>query len=190
MRVPLLAAALSLGFVASCEMPPKQKSGGDGSGARAIEPRRDSHHKHAVRTTELKTPDTDASVRPKHGAIVHTWGIATDILIVIDFDASTVRVKRDEDMRQPPIHDDQTQKLTTDQLTTARTAAFAAWHEDATGPTPQATDIREDLIVIDGDEAFYLSGYPITTSIPDELTGRPAAAKTMAVLYGLADFAD
>jgi len=138
-----------------------------------------------VKTTELKTPDTDASVRPAHGVIVHTWGIATEILIVIDFDASTLRVKRVEDMRQPPIHDDQTTKIDSATVDVMKKAAFAAWHEDATGPTPQATDSREDLIVIDGDEGFYLSGYPITTSIPEEHTGRPAAAKAMEAIYAL-----
>jgi hypothetical protein len=181
MRVLLLAA---LSLVASCEMPPKQKSGGDGSGART-ESRRDSHHRHAVRIADLNTPDTVTSARPQHGVIVHTWGIATDILIVVDFDSSTVRVKRDEDMLEKPIHDDQTTKLDSAKLTAVQTAAFAAWHEDASGPTPQATDIREDLIVIDGDEGFYLSGYPISASIPEIKTGRPAAAKAMDAIYAL-----
>lgn len=167
MRV-LLLAALSLSLLASCE--------------------RETRHPHSVRTTQLKTPDTAASLRPMHGAIVHTWGIATDILIVIDFDASTVRVKRDESMMGgQPTHSDHTEKLASEKLAAAKTAAFAAWHEDATGPTPQATDIREDLIVIDGDEAFYLSGYPISASMPEEKTGRPAAAKAMDVIYRLED---
>jgi hypothetical protein len=178
MRVLLLAA---LSVLASCEMPPRNTGGGSG----AAEPRREPHHRHAVKTAELKTPDTAEAVRPKHGAIVHTWGIATDILIVIDFDASTLRVKRDEDMLEKPIHDDRTTTLDSAKITAVKAAAFAAWHEDATGPTPQATDIREDLIVIDGDEGFYLSGYPISTSIPEEKTGRPAAAKAMEAIYAL-----
>jgi hypothetical protein len=138
-----------------------------------------TRHAHAIDRRILATPHTDAAVLPQHGVVVHVWGLGGDSLIVIDQDASTMRTVRNL-MGKPRT--DKKRKLDAKQLAGLMQVSFDAWHEDATGPTPSATDVREDLIVLDGDEVFYLSGYPISTFI-DEDTGRPAAAKAMAAIY-------
>jgi hypothetical protein len=43
------------------------------------------------------------------------------------------------------------------------------------------TDIREDLYVVDGDEGFLLTGYPINAS--GSPTGRPAASSAVHAIY-------
>jgi len=80
---------------------------------------------------------------------------------------------------------DRTRKLDAAALDGVMAAALEAWHETATGPTPVATDVREDLIVLDGDEAFYLVGHPLST-LSGEKTGRPATARALAAIYRLA----
>ena len=128
----------------------------------------------------LVTPDTDPAVLPKHGVVVHTWGMAGDTLIVIDRDASTMHVV--ENVMGKPKKD-KTKKLDAKALEKVMTAAVAAMHEAPTGPMPTATDIREDLIILDGDDAFYLTGRPISRLADDEATGRPSAATVMRIVY-------
>jgi len=137
-------------------------------------------HANAVPRTALATPDTDPKVLPLHGVVVHRWGLLGELLIVVDRDAGTIRVVEKYVGDKPG---DRKRPLATAALDGIITAAFDAWHETATGPTPVATDVREDLIVLDGDEAFYLSGHPISTYVADEQTGRPAAARAMAAVY-------
>jgi hypothetical protein len=48
----------------------------------------------------------------------------------------------------------------------------------------EATDVREDLYVLDGNDAFYLLGTPIHALARP--TGRPAAARAVAALYRVA----
>ncbi len=127
---------------------------------------------------DLATPHTDPAALPQHGVVVHSWGMGGDELIVVDSDDSTIRVA-DNLMNKKPS--DRTRKLDETKLEALMTFAFAAWHEDPTGPTPEATDIREDLIILDGDEAFYLMGHPISSLGGG--TGRPAAARVMEAMY-------
>lgn len=145
-----------------------------------MSPPKPAGHPHAIDRESLMTPHTDRALLPKHGIAVHTWGLAGDVLIVIDRDASSLRTL--SNLMTEGGKQDKTRKLDSVQLDKLMTAAFDAWHEDETGPMPSATDIREDLIVLDGDEAFYLSGHPITTGAGDK-TGRPAAGKAMIAIY-------
>jgi len=140
-----------------------------------------TRHPNAVARTALVTPDTDPKVLPVHGVVVHSWGLRGDGLTVIDRDAGTLRIA-DHFMGEKPR--DRTRKLDASTLDRIMAAAIEAWHETATGPTPVATDVREDLIVLDGDEAFYLVGHPISTLGADK-TGRPAAARALAAIYRL-----
>jgi hypothetical protein len=137
-------------------------------------------HPHAVARKALITPHTDQASIPKHGIVVHSWGLGGDSMVVIDQDASTMRVVENIMGKDPS---DKTRKLDRKRVDELMKVAFAAWHEDPTGDMPSATDIREDLIVVDGDEAFYLSGHPITALLSEQETGRPAAARAMTAIY-------
>jgi hypothetical protein len=141
-----------------------------------------TRHPNAVARTALVTPDTDPKVLPVHGVVLHTWGLAGDGMIVIDRDAGTLRSVKHLMGEKPS---DRTRKLDASALDGVMAAAVDAWHETATGPTPVATDVREDLIVLDGDEAFYVSGHPLSTLGADK-TGRPAAARALAAIYKIA----
>ena len=44
-----------------------------------------------------------------------------------------------------------------------------------------ATDVREDLFILDGDEAFYVSAHPISAEAG--ATGRPAASLLLSAVY-------
>jgi hypothetical protein len=136
-------------------------------------------HPHAVPRKALITPNTDQASLPEHGVVVHSWGLSGDSMVVLDQDASTMRVVKNLMSEKPS---DKTRKLDKKRVDELMKVALAAWHEDPTGDMPSATDVREDLIVVDGDEAFHLSGYPIT-SLPGETTGRPAAARAMTAIY-------
>ena len=139
-------------------------------------------HRHAIRRDDLTTPDVDKTKLPVHGVALASWYLGGASQSVIDFDAATLR-HHEASMLADAKPIDRTRKLTPAQVERFRSLAFAAWHEDPTGPTPQATDIRQDLIVLDGDEAFSLSGYPITLSLGEQ-NGRPAAAAAVsAILY-------
>ena len=140
-----------------------------------------TRHPNAVARTALVTPDTDPKLLPVHGVVVHTWGLAGDGMIVIDRDAGTLRSVKHLMGEKPR---DRTRKLDASTLDRIMAGAIEAWHETATGPTPVATDVREDLIVLDGDEAFYVSGHPLSTFGADR-TGRPAAARALAAIYRL-----
>lgn len=139
-------------------------------------------HPHAVKRAELVTPHTDPSVLPKRGVVVRTWSMGTEITIVIDRETSTLKTVTTEMSQKPSGH---TRKLAPAKLDALVKAAEDAWHEDPTGPMAQATDIREDLIVLDDDEAFYLSGSPIHAS--GAPTGRPLASRAIELLYAAAN---
>jgi len=138
-----------------------------------------THHPNGIERKALVTPHTDQSLLPVHGVVVHAWGLRGDSLIAIDSDANTLR-KVEHLLGEKPR--DRTRKLDKRAVEILMAAALEAWDETATGPTPSATDVREDLIVLDGDEAFYLSGKPIHT-LGSEATGRPAAARALAAIY-------
>ena len=139
-----------------------------------------TRHKHAIPRKDLATPHTDPKVFPSHGVAVHIWGLGGDQLVVVDQTASTIRTISNLMGEKPS---DKTRKLDAKKRDELMTLALDAWHEDATGPTPEATDVREDLIVLDGDEAFYLSGHPIHSFAGDDATGRPAASRAVLALF-------
>jgi hypothetical protein len=138
-------------------------------------------HPHGLRRSKLDSLHTfiDVHALPKRGIAVKVGGLDGDSEIIIDADAATLR-ERDELMSRK--HSDTTRKLSAAQLDKLMKLADAAWREEPSGPMSDATDVREDLIVIDGDELFFLSGYPITVS-EGAKTGRPAASDAMRAIY-------
>jgi len=136
-------------------------------------------HSHAIDRGTLQTSDTQTPL-PLHGLVVHRWDLAGDETIAIDSDLSTLRVVSNTIGKQPS---DVTRKHDAKQVTDLMHLAVAAWHEDGAA-MQAATDVREDLYVLDGDEAFYVSGHPISAEAGQ--TGRPAASLLMTAVYRVA----
>jgi hypothetical protein len=136
---------------------------------------------HMVPRKQLDTSDTPAALLPKHGIVVHSWGLGGDGVTIVDQDAKTVRTV--SNLIGESKHD-KTSPLDAKKLLVVTLLASLAKTEDPVGPMPSATDIREDLFVLDGDEAFYLSGYPITNFGGGD-TGRPEASDLMEAMYRL-----
>jgi hypothetical protein len=136
---------------------------------------------HSLRRAKLDSLHTFIDVRalPRRGIAVKSAGLGGDSEIIIDADASTIR-ERDKLMGAKPT--DTTHKLSAAQLDKLMKLADAAWREEPSGPMSEATDVREDLIVIDGDELFFLRGFPITVSGGTK-TGRPAASEALLAIY-------
>jgi len=131
-------------------------------------------HGHAVARATLTMPDVPTTM-PQHGLVVHEWSPEIDMTIVIDADQSTSRVIANGK--------DTTRKPAPKQVSDLMHLAFAAWNED--GAVMQApTEVREDLYILDDDEAFYLSGHPISAEAGK--TGRPAASLLMTAVYRFA----
>ena len=139
-----------------------------------------ARHKHVILTQDLSKPDLDLAKLPNHGVVLKTWGLGGDSTLVLDSDDGTIR-EISNLMGKPPT--DRRRTLQRIMINKAMFAAAAAWDEEPNGEMPRATDVREDLYVLDGDEAFYLSGYPIGAN---GTKGRPLAEKALAVLFQLA----
>ena len=139
-----------------------------------------ARHKHVILTADLSKPDLDLATLPKHGIVLKTWGLGGDGTLVLDSDAGTIREIANW-MGKP--HTDHRRTLQRIMIDKAMQAAYAAWDEEPNGEMPTATDVREDLYVLDDDEAFYLSGYPIGA---DGTKGRPRAARATELIYALA----
>ena len=137
-------------------------------------------HSHAIDRATLQTSDTQTPL-PLHGLVVHRWDVTGDETIVIDSDLDTVRVVSSTAGKKPS---DVTNKHDAKQVTDLMHLAFAAWHEDG-ARMQAATDVREDLYVLDGDEAFYLSAHPISAEAG--MTGRPAASLLLTAVYRVAN---
>lgn len=118
---------------------------------------------------------------PLHGAVVHLWGMDSDVRIVFDEDARTLQVKR-EDFKG---HFETTRVLSDKTLAEIRSATFAAWHEEPRGPLPRRRDSAEALVVLDGDEAFEVDGD--LWADDTGRTGRPAAARALRMIDDLAE---
>jgi hypothetical protein len=132
-------------------------------------------HMHSIARSALPTADTKTRL-PLHGVVVHSWGLGGDETIVVDADKKTLRVISNL-MDKPPRDD--TYKREPNQINRIMRVAFAAWNEDDS-EMPTATDVREDLYVLDGDDAFYLSGYPIAAN---GRGGRLLAMEAVAAVY-------
>lgn len=132
-------------------------------------------HAHSIARSSLSTSDTPTRL-PLHGVVVHTWGLRGDATIVIDSDKSTIR--QISNLMGTPPRDDRYEG-DAKQIDQIMQLAFAAWNEDDS-EMPTATDVREDLYVLDGDEAFFLSGHPIAAN---GKTGRPLAVKAVSAVY-------
>jgi hypothetical protein len=132
-------------------------------------------HMHSIARSSLPTADTPTRL-PLHGVVVHSWGLGGDETVVVNSDKTTVRVLANL-MGKPPRDD--TYKGDAKQIEQIMMLAVAAWNEDGS-EMPTATDVREDLYVLDGDEAFFLSGHPIAAN---GKTGRPAAVKAVDAVF-------
>jgi hypothetical protein len=136
-------------------------------------------HAHAIDRATLPTSDTQTPL-PLHGLVVHRWDPSGDETIVIDSDQTTLRVVSNASGKPPS---DLTTKRDAKQITDLMHLASAAWNEDA-ARMQAPTDVREDLYILDGDEAFYVSGHPISAEAG--ATGRPAASLLMSAVYRVA----
>ncbi|HKE20439.1 MAG TPA: hypothetical protein VKB80_36440 [Kofleriaceae bacterium] len=116
---------------------------------------------------------------PRHGIVLHTFGMAGESTITIDADAGTLRTWAS--LMGKPRPRVRTRKLPAAAIARLVALATAAWIEEPTGPMAVATDIREDLYVVDGDDGFFLQGHPIDAFHAP--TGRPAAARAVEALY-------
>jgi hypothetical protein len=133
-----------------------------------LQPRRDT-------TTRAKL--RAGRTLPVHGMFIHVWGLGGESRLTLDLDTTTLRLDADlmgegKTTRQRKISPHESGKL--------MALAEAAWRETPSGPVETATDIREDLYVLDGDDAFYLSGYPLRSL---GHPARPAAAAVMAAMF-------
>jgi hypothetical protein len=137
-----------------------------------------SHH--GIWRVTLFTPDTDAKLLPVHGAVAHTWGMNGDSIVIVDRDAKTIR--RIENLYEKP-HVDHTSKLDSSSLDNLWVIATQAWNEEPHNGMPDVTDIREDLILLDRERAFYVSG----TMLSIDGQGRLAAGKLFEELYRISE---
>jgi len=126
-----------------------------------------------VQTDKLGTTEP----LPAHGVVLHTWGLAGDSILTLDADTSKLHSVSNLMGAKPR---ETTRKLSAAQVAKLVEVANAAWIEEPTGPGPFLTDIREDLIVVDGSEAFYVTGSPLGAD--EEQKGRPAAGRAVAAL--------
>ena len=115
---------------------------------------------------------------PVHGLVLQVSGLSGESRMTLDLDATTLRLDTDvigerKTTRQRKISPYESEKL--------MWFAEAAWRELPSGPVESATDIGEDLYILDGDDAFFISGSPLRSlGHPD----RPAAAALVAALVG------
>ncbi len=109
---------------------------------------------------------------PIHGVIDHWYSMNGDGRIVVDFDASTVRVTVDT-MEQKS---DRTQPLGAPYVRDLEELADATWREPSSGD-PRRMDAFESLTILDGDDAFTVSA---STIAGDDK--RPAASRLARVL--------
>jgi hypothetical protein len=148
-------------------------------------------HPHSERRSKLDSLHTFIDIRalPRRGIAVRVSGLGGDSEIIIDADTSTIRERRrchgltsSSCQSAQKKTSDTTRTLSAAQLEKLMKLADAAWREEPTGPMSEATDIREDLIVVDNDEFFFLSGFPISV-FGGAKTGRPAASDALRAIY-------
>jgi hypothetical protein len=120
---------------------------------------------------------------PQHGIYVAGGGlVSTPWRIVVDIDADTIFVGSSETANAPsygPLDKEATKPLSPRNETHLMQMAYAAWAEPppAEPPNPIA-DYDEILVVLEGNDAFYLQGYgPIR---------QPVAAKAIVELRAAA----
>jgi hypothetical protein len=139
-----------------------------------------SRHKHSIRTVDLTKPDLGAITLPKHGIVLKTWGLGGDDTLVLDSDVGVIRQISN---LMGKGHADHRLIVAPARVKATMATAYAAWDEEPNGKMPEATDVREDLYILDDDEAFYLSGYPIGAYGKQ---GRPLAEKALTAMFALA----
>ena len=131
-------------------------------------------HGHAIDRATLSTAAIPGTP-PVHGLVVRQLTTTSDQWIVIDADRNELRLIANGKETKRDVNPQAVLDL-------VHLAAFA-WNEE--GAAMQvATDVREDLYVFDADEAFYLSGHPLSAEAAQ--TGRPAASQLMTAVYRFA----
>ncbi|HUJ57999.1 MAG TPA: hypothetical protein VLX92_05890 [Kofleriaceae bacterium] len=121
---------------------------------------------------------------PRHGLAVQTFAMSgysdTEVL-----DSDTMRVVVDEwDPKQGHLHLDKTVTLSAADRDRLAALAERAWREVPHGKMPDVTDMRQDLYILDRDDAFYLTN----SLIGDEHgpTARPIASELVLAVKQLA----
>lgn len=151
-----------------------------GACEREVPPRRDT-----LSRAELeKKRDTDPRALPRHGMVLHEWGMEGDSLIVLDADAQQLLARGN---RPPKYPTQRTRTFDRARVDSMMRLGEAAWTEVQTGPMPDVTDVREDLFVLDGDVGFYLTNSQIAIDDPMQKTGRPAASRAARAMYDAAE---
>src|SRR5450432_85379 len=125
---------------------------------------------------------------PVHGTAIQTFGMGGYFeLAVLDTDARTLRVIEDSwDPQKGHQHVDKTESLDAAQVKKLSDLSDRAWHEDPHGQAPDVTDLRQDLFIVDKDDAFYLSNSMIGATDPRETAWRPNASELFVAIEALA----
>jgi hypothetical protein len=125
---------------------------------------------------------------PLHGLAVQTYGMGGYFdLEVLDTDTHALRIIADNwDEQKGHQHLDKTLLLDAAQVKQLSDLSDHAWRETQNGDMPDVTDLRQDLFIVDKDDAFYLSNSLIGATDPRETKARPNAAELVVAIQALA----
>ncbi|HEX4449556.1 MAG TPA: IPT/TIG domain-containing protein [Kofleriaceae bacterium] len=115
-------------------------------------------------TPRAKLPSVIQPLLPKHGIYAAGGGLtSTRWRVVVDADAATVHAGTSAKSNAPSygaLDKQSTLRIARADLASLMTLAEAAWREPPPSAPPSPTaDYDEILIVVDGDDAFYLDGF-------------------------------
>lgn len=134
-------------------------------------------------TPRAELPTAIAPLLPKNGIYVAGGGaVSTPWRIVVDLDAKTIYAGSSSTTSAPsfgPMEREATKELSARNGSHLMGLAHAAWNEaPPKAPLDATVDYDEILIVLEGDDTFFLQGYgPIK---------RPAAAKAIVEIRAAA----
>ncbi len=121
------------------------------------------------RNTILRTKLAAGGMQPIHGLVLGFSGVGGHSRLTLDLATATLR----RDRQFAGESKTQQRKVSPYESSQLMALAEAAWREIPAGKPEFITDSREDLYILDGDEAFHVIGNPL-----EDLghTNRPAAA--------------
>jgi hypothetical protein len=133
-------------------------------------------------TPRSKLPAAIQPLLPQHGIYAAGGGLVSSAWrVVVDYDAKTIFGGTSAASNAPsfgPMDKENRRGLSAANETLLRQVAEDAWREPAERPVDPPADYDAILVVLDGDDTFYLQGYgPIR---------RPAAAKAIVELRAAA----
>jgi hypothetical protein len=97
---------------------------------------------------------------PHHALYAAGYGLGGESSITIDLDAGTVHTVVDTMKKKS----DTTRKLTDAERAALVGLEVAAWTDGPGDEKLHATDVRQDVAIASGDDAFYRVGYPLQSS--------------------------